>query len=127
MSYSLVFTDKKKYLHVQVTGTNSVETVRSYTSEIFQMCDAKAIRAVLIEENLAGPGLPLSDIFQLVSGASKQILKMPWIAVVDINPAHNQDHMKFAENVGVNRGIKLRAFPDVASAEKWLLELPQNL
>src|SRR5215831_14264103 len=106
MSYSLVLTEKKKYLHVQVTGTNSVETVRSYVSEIFQTCEEKGIRAVLIEENLEGPGLPLSDIFQLVSGASKQILKMPWTAVVDINPAHNKDHMKFAENVGVNRGIK---------------------
>src|SRR5262245_45243973 len=117
MRYSIVFIPKQKYLHVQVTGTNSVETVRDYVAEVYTACESKGIGAVLIEENLSGPGLALSDIFLLVSSAAKQIANMPWTAVVDINPEHNIDHMKFAENVGVNRGIKLRAFADLASAE----------
>jgi hypothetical protein len=44
------------------------------------------------------------------------------IAFVDTNPEHDAARMRFAETVAVNRGVRLRVFPTVGEAEKWIQE-----
>lgn len=39
-----------------------------------------------------------------------------------ITPGHDLSRMEFAEDVAVNRGAKMRLFPSIAGAERWLLE-----
>jgi hypothetical protein len=43
------------------------------------------------------------------------------IAYVDVNAQGSL--MKFAEDVAVNRGVRVRVFGTVAEAERWLRQL----
>jgi hypothetical protein len=45
----------------------------------------------------------------------------PSIAYVDVNAQGSL--MKFAEDVAVNRGLRVRVFGTVADAERWLRQL----
>ena len=111
------------YLHVHVTGTNDPDAVRGYLREILEICANQRSTAVLIEENLAGPGLKLVDIYSIVSENSEypraHLLK---VAFVNVNSEHAAGSAKFAETVARNRGINVRAFPIVEEARAWLRE-----
>lgn len=85
-------------------------------------CLAHGCSRVLVEENLQGPSVGLVTIFNLVSRKSQGA----WAAVdqfayVDVNPAHDQPAMKFAETVAVNRGLNVRLFSNTTEAAAWLL------
>jgi hypothetical protein len=122
MPYTLTLDQKRGYLHARVTGTNSAETVRAYTQEIHDACVKDRCRAVLIEENLAGPSLSLAAVFGIVAERSVQAAQLHQrIAFVDTNPEHDLSRMEFAENVAVNRGANMRLCPSVEAAERWLL------
>lgn len=120
MSYKLTINQKPSYLHAVVTGLNSRETVAQYLEEILLECKARNCFRVMIEEHLQGPRLGTLDVFQIAEEGSilvKGMLKA--IAYVDINA--ESDLMQFAENVAVNRGLRVTVFSTVADAEKWLL------
>ena len=122
MSYSLNVEPRSMYLF-SVTGENSVDTVSHYLSEIHDWCLQHNCPNVLLVENLSGPGLRTSSIYELVSGKSAQSERVVGrMAYVDINPAHDLGEMKFAENVAVNRGISVQVFATVQEAEAWLEE-----
>ena len=121
MSYFLELVSKPGYLHARVTGTNSPQTVIEYTHDIHKACVERGCRAVLIEENLSGPSIDMSSIFQVVADRSRQAVGVvDWIAYVDINAQHDRSRMKFAEDVAVSRGANMRLFASVAAAEHWL-------
>ena len=83
------------------------------------------VRAVLIEENLEGPSLTLSQVFQIVTERTPQatgLLKR--IALVDLNPEHDASRMEFAEDLAFNRGVNFRLFAAVAAAERWSRAMP---
>ncbi|SRR6266567_5115468 len=128
MPYVLTLEDKPGYVHARVTGSNSFENVLGYTQEIHQACVHSGQRAVLIEENLAGPSISMSAIFQIVAERSPQALGvLKRIAYVDVNPGHDLTRMEFAEDVAVNRGVNMRLFATVGEAERWLqAELPES-
>jgi hypothetical protein len=119
--YQLVAEAKSGYTHFHVTGTNSPEAVRGYLMDIYYACAQDTSPAILIEENLKGPGLALFDIFEVVSESSERT--WPYvrrIAYVDTNPEHSAPDMQFAETVAVNRGVNVRLFASVPEAEQWL-------
>jgi hypothetical protein len=119
--YSLSIEEKPGYLHAKVTGINGRESVLGYTQEIFEACLAHDRSAVLIEENLAGPSLSLSAVFQLVDARVAQAMRvLKKIAYVDINPEHDLSRMEFAEDRAVNRGVNMRLFATVERAQDWL-------
>lgn len=121
MSYSLNIIEQPDYLHFQVSGTNSLATVRGYLSEIHAICAARQCSAILIEENLSGPGLSVGEVFQIASAGSEATAPViNLIAYVDTNPEHSQQRMQFAETVAVTRGINIRVFESVAAASAWL-------
>jgi hypothetical protein len=123
MSYTMQVEPRSTYLYITVTGENSFETVSQYLTEIHDWCLKHNCPNVLLVENLSGPGLRTSSIYELVSGKSTQAARVVGrIAYVDINPAHDLGEMKFAENVAVNRGISVRVFATVQEAEAWLEE-----
>jgi len=120
--YALTVFRKSGYLHIRVTGTNSLETVRSYLMEVHAACLRRKARAVLIEEHLKGPGLGVLDIFSVVSARLEEDPpKLNYIAYVDTHPAHQPALMQFMENVAVNRGVNVRVFPNVRKAQAWLV------
>ncbi len=121
MPYTLNVEQRSNYLYITVTGDNSYDTVRSYLSEVRSKCLQYDFPNVLIAENLAGPSLDIFSIYELVSRNSEQALPVIGkLAIVDINPAHKLEDMEFAENVAVNRGLTVKAFATIQSAEEWL-------
>jgi len=121
MSYSLNVEPRSTYLFISVTGENSFDTVSSYLTEVLEWCQKLNCPNVLILENLSGPSLHTSSIYQLVSGKSAQFSHVVGrMAYVDINPEHDQTGLKFAEDVAVNRGVTVRVFTTVQEAETWL-------
>jgi hypothetical protein len=121
MHYSIELQDKPGYLHAKVTGVNSREAVVEYTHDVHRACVERGHRAVLIEENLSGPSIDLSSIFQVVADRARQAVGvLQWIAYVDVNEEHDRPRMKFAEDVAVSRGANMRVFASVTEAERWL-------
>ena len=121
MSYSLNIIERLGYLHFQVSGTNSLATVRDYLAEILATCVARQCSAILIEENLSGPSLSVGEVFQIASAGSEATVPIiNTIAYVDANPEHSHERMQFAETVAVTRGIDIRVFESVATADIWL-------
>ena len=121
MSYTLNIIEQPGYLHFQVSGTNSLATVRGYLEEIHAACVTRRCPAILIEENLSGPGLSIGEVFHVASTGSEATAQViDTIAYVDTNPEHSFQRMQFAETVAVTRGINIHVFESVAAAEAWL-------
>lgn len=121
MGYDFRVSPKDGYLHVVVAGDNTPETVMRYLKEIYESCLRLKCPNILVEENLAGPGLDLGDIFGVVTEGSRSVWPVvQCIAYVDVNRHHDAANMKFAETVGVNRSVNIRVFRTVPEAENWI-------
>ena len=121
MAYEVKIDPKPGYLHVRVTGENSAAAVSGYLAEVRGACERLRCPNVLVEENLAGPGLGAFDVFGVVSERSREAGRvMGRMAFVDVNPEHDARLMRFAETVAVNRGMMVRVFGSVGEAEGWL-------
>ena len=119
MSYQLQIVEKPTYLHVTVTGPNTLENVAGYLQDIMRECEARQVFNVLIEERLTGRRLETWDVYQIASDNSalaRGVFRA--IAYVDVNAGG--DLMKFAETVANNRGVPINLFTTVADAEAWL-------
>jgi hypothetical protein len=123
MSYVLNVELRSSYLYFTVTGENTYDNVVRYLSEVRDKCLQYKCPYVLIVENLAGPGLSTFSIYDLISKIHEQTTRLVRkIAYVDINPEHNADAMKFAENVAVNLGVFVRVFLTIPAAEQWMIK-----
>ena len=121
MAYRIAIDEEPAYLHVRVTGENSPAAVRNYLEEVRAACAARNKAAVLIEENLVGPGLSLLDIYQIVDeGGPRTWPFVRRIAYVDVKAAARPGNIRFAETVALNRGVNIRAFWNVEEAKAWL-------
>jgi hypothetical protein len=119
MDYKLTCTPKPTHLHFVVTGPNCREVIEAYLAEVGRICSDSQLARVLIEERLEGPRLGTLDVFEIVSGGSHDAIgAFSAVAYVDANATG--DLMAFAETVAVNRGLPLRVFRSVESAEEWL-------
>ena len=125
MGFTVAITQKPTYLHAVVTGENSAENVRSYLTQIQRECKTRNCLRVLIEERLEGPRLGIVDVYRIVSEQTVRALgQIEVIAYVDVNAAG--DLMKFAEDVAVNRFLRVAVFSSVPDAELWMQHLPGN-
>ena len=125
MGYTVTITQKPTYLHAVITGENSAENVRNYLKEIQRECKARKCLRVMIEEQLEGPRLSIVDVYRIVSeGTVRALGQIEMIAYVDVNA--EGDLMKFAEDVAVNRFLRVAVFSSVPDAELWMRHLPGN-
>lgn len=125
MAYTLTLESRPGYLHAHVTGSNDMQTVLDYTQEIHTACVQRNASAVLIEENLSGPCIPLSAVLQIIEQRVPQARKLlKRIALIDLNPEHDASRMEYAGDVAFQRGVNLRLFASVAAAARWLQEQP---
>lgn len=120
MPYELTTHPKTGYLHIRVTGTNSPETVTDYMTEVGEICRDKNYNAVLIEENLEGPGLNMFEIFKVIRGIRDAPPQLRWIIYVDTNPGHDHFMMKFARDLAINRGLRVHVCRTLPDAEEWI-------
>ena len=118
MSYVIEYEQRPKYLYALVTGDNSPQAVASYMRELRAECKRRDCYRVLVDERLEGPRLQADQVFELASeGAAEALGIFQAIAYVDEKMG---DMSHFMENVAVNRGMPVRAFPTVAHADEWL-------
>jgi len=124
MSYQIKIIEKPSYLHVIVTGANTMENVVGYLKDLLRECESRQCYNVLIEEHLMGRRLETWDVYQIASDSSAQARGVfRNVAYVDVNSAG--DLMKFAETVANNRGVPMTVFNTVAEAEQWLAGKPR--
>jgi len=120
MAFQVRIDERPTYLHVTVSGDNSLDSVAGYMEQVLRECTARQCFRVLVEERLEGPRLGTLQVFGLVSKGSERLRGvLQAMAYVDVNATG--DLMGFAENVAVNRAVPVRVFASVAAAE-WLRE-----
>lgn len=117
--YQLTLRAHPTYLHAQVTGAHTPENVMRFLKESYMGCIARGLDALLLEMNLEGPSLASGSIFSVIGERSADATKLRRIAYVDLSP-RDEERMKFAENVAVNRGANVRLFRELASAKAWM-------
>jgi hypothetical protein len=119
LSYELTIVQKAGYLHGIATGENSREAVTGYLMNGLQECIDRGISHVLIEARLQGPRLALWDIFDIAAKHS-QFDMGRFDAIAYVDTAAPAALLTFIQNVTRNRGLPLRVFNSVATAEQWL-------
>ena len=117
--YRLTLEKRPTYLHATVTGIHNAENALRFLTEAFDACARMEQSALLLEFNLAGPSLPSSAIFDVVSKRTKVAAKLRKIAYVD-NSERDPEKVKFAETVARNRGVNVRLFREFEAAQSWL-------
>ena len=118
-TYTVTFMQRRGYLHALVTGTNSAQNVAAYLEEVLRECQARAVRHVLIEERLEGRRLSFGHVYRLAAqGGDRALRHVSCVAYVDANA--EDDAMKFAETVAVNRGLRVQVFRALAEAQAWI-------
>lgn len=123
MDYALQARIEPGYIAFLVTGTNSVETVRSYLRDIADRCERDGNRYVLIEESLAGPRLYSADVMNLMLELAPRAARLfDRLAYVDLQAGLATPGMEFAGSVAINLGASVRVFADPAAARRWLLD-----
>lgn len=127
MSHRISVRTDTPFLHLVVAGQNSAAAVRAYLVEAILLCRQRAVQDVLIEEHLAGPSLQPLELFGIVEEVLNILPPLlRRVALVDTNPAHDPALMRFAETIGVNRGINVRAFRATDEAAGWLRQSGTN-
>ncbi len=122
MACKISIEPRERFLHVTVTGDNTVETIQEYSEAVRLACIRLQMLQVLVIVNLAGPELSMMDVYRAVGEGSDRAADMGMrVAYVDLNPKHSIDTMLLAENVAGGRGIPVRTFRDAQDAEAWLL------
>jgi hypothetical protein len=124
-SYHINIEQRPQYLYVTVGGDNTVDTIARYMAEIRAACVRLRIFKVLVVGHLQGPGVSMLDLYKVVAAASDEAAGTGIrAAYVELNPIRSDENMRMAENVAHTRGIPVRTFRDVRTAEEWLLAEP---
>lgn len=118
MAYEIKFSDDDDFVHATITGENSLSNVQGYLADLLAECQRRDCFLVLIDERLEGPRLDVDQVFSIAAdGAVSALGVFHAVAFVDVEMG---EMAYFAENVAVNRGMPVRAFPSVAEAKEWL-------
>lgn len=125
--YRIAFASNPQYLRAEVTGENTIETIRRYVADIRAECARCGVWKVLAVVNLSGPALSMLDIYKVASASADASAGTSLrAAYVELNPARSDANMQLAESIAVTRGIPVRTFRDIAAAEDWLLSGPPH-
>jgi len=119
--YDIQFDYHEKYLSALVTGEkDSLEVSLLFWKEIFDECENKKYKRILINENFRND-ISAIDMYILGERLIEMAPKNISVAFVD-EQIQQLEMNKFTETVIYNRGGKGKAFADNTEAEKWLLE-----
>jgi hypothetical protein len=121
MEFELVLIEHPHYLHVIGKGQRTPDNALRFLKQAGEACVDAGRDKLLLEMAFVGPQLDMSKIFEVVKARSGDGSRLRKIAYVDVA----QDHParpRFAETVARNRGVNVRLFEDIASAQAWLAE-----
>lgn len=119
IAYQLTLVDRPTHLHAAVVGERTPANAQRYLAEVYAACVERGYSTVLLDVQFSGPGLSVDTLSRLIAARAADGAKFRKIAYVarwldDLATAYA------AESEGISRGINVRAFRDLASAERWL-------
>lgn len=117
--YRLTIEKHPTYLRAKGEGPRTAENVLRYFRETHDACVSTGILDVLMEMSFTGAGFDFSTIFAVISERAPHGLKLGRIAYVESSP-EQAPRAEFAETMAVNRGVRVKLFPDLDAARKWL-------
>jgi hypothetical protein len=119
--YNIHYDYQEKYLFALVSGEkDSLEVSLMFWQDIFDECEAKKYKRILINENFKND---ISAIDMYILGEKLIELAPKNISVAFVDEQIQQLEMnKFTETVVYNRGGKGKAFAQNDEAIRWLLE-----
>ncbi|HQZ94864.1 MAG TPA: hypothetical protein PLP21_01025 [Pyrinomonadaceae bacterium] len=118
--YELRFEHRPAYLYVSLRGeANNYEIAKRYWGEIIRMHNMREYTRVLIEKQISR-SLDTQDVFRIVT-------EVAFMARTGTKFAFFAQHFdaeksEFAELVANNRGLNLKYFTSLPSAERWLAD-----
>jgi len=120
MSLTFEIDKRSGYLHVVVTGHDSLADSKQMWHAIFEACRTHDVNKVLVVENLLGT-LSIGETSEVVNyivalGVAEGIR----VAFVDKQPMQYAIN-KFAETIANNKGIDGKVFFTESAAQTWLL------
>lgn len=121
MKYSFEKFVRDGFLHARIQGDNDVPTTRRYIGDLVRACEEENCVYVLVEENLEGPRLSVTEIFSIISERVAEVRSaIRVMAFVDASPERLKSNVQFGETVSVNRGMTVKVFDTLKEAETWL-------
>jgi len=116
--YDIRFEHRPHNLYVRVFGDeHSFEVARDYWKRIVSMLHRRHYQKVLVDKDFPQQ-LSVAASHLLVSELAHAGCRTTKIALVDRN--FDEDMSHFEEMVAKNRGLKIKYFSDLDSAESWL-------
>lgn len=117
--YTLEFTDKKFFLHVNAFGLLNSETDEEIDAEIKKECDARSIDSVLIDIRQMTSRLSGVENHVAAKTIKDRLQGVTSIAIVDLKKYDNKSEMY--QLTAKNRDTNIRFFHSVSKAVEWLL------
>ena len=120
MRYEFMAERAPTHLHVKGSGDHTAENMQRFLRESYWAAIENDRDCLLMELNFAGPSLNLGSIYSVISERSSDGSQLAYIACVDMNAEHSQEHAEFAELAANKIGVKVRFFPSLAEARRSL-------
>jgi hypothetical protein len=121
MDYALDLSFNGTYLHAIVTGSNTLQTMDRYFTDIRAALEEQRCKSVLIEKKLEGPGLDTFDVFEVIRSHARYARDHGLrIAYVDLNRDQYRTTVAFGENLANILGVNAKVFSTAEAAGRWL-------
>ncbi|MFA5835123.1 MAG: hypothetical protein WDA22_16715 [Bacteroidota bacterium] len=123
MTYTADISFNQQYIHAIVEGTNTARNVERYFTDIQRAVELYQCKHILIEERLAGHGLDIFEVFELIRVQARYARdNQLCIAYIDLNRDHHSNAVAFGENLANILGVNVKVFSATEDAKKWLSE-----
>src|SRR5687768_6162911 len=120
MTYEFMVERAPTYLHVRGSGDHTADNMQRFLRDSYRAAIENDRDCLLMELNFAGPSLNLGSLYRVISERSSDGSQLGYIACVDMNAEHSQEHAEFAELAANKLGVKVRFFPSLAEARRSL-------
>ena len=121
LSYQLTIEERPTYVYARVDGDLTPANALRFLEDAHAACVKYGRAAVLLDMQLRGPNLPTTSVYDVISQRAAYGSLLRKIAYVPYR-SDDQSMAQFAETVAMNRGVNVRLFESVATAESWLSE-----
>lgn len=116
--YDITFEHRPAYLYVSLKGKDvNYEIAKRYWIEIMALHNARQYSRVLIEKEIE-KSLDTQDIFRVVTEVA--VMARAGMKFAFVDRVIEAEKIEFAEMVGNNRGLNIKYFDNLPSAEHWL-------
>src|SRR5262245_59711098 len=117
MPYELCLEEHPGYLHARATGPHTPRNALRFLIEAAQALRDSRHTDLLLEFALTGPSLTGGMIYEIVAERSADGAQFGRIAYLDQSTERRLEHLRFAETIARNRGVRVRLFRTLPDAQ----------